>query len=115
MAEKKHGSALEERFEEKLKAAGITGYVREHRFCERAWRFDFCFIDQQVAVEIEGGVHDGAKRGRHIRADGFRKDAKKYGRAAILGWIVLRVTNKDIQDGSAIADTIAALEVRCPT
>ena len=61
---------------------------------------------------MEGGVHDGATRGRHIRAAGFRADAKKYGRAAILGWIVLRVTSKDIADGSALADTISALEVR---
>lgn len=133
------GSALEAKFELAMKAAGITGYVREHRFCERGWRFDFAWIDEpldppeilmvsvgdqlfateqrivrplRVAVEIEGGVHDGAKRGRHIRADGFRKDAKKYGRAAILGWIVLRVTSKDINDGSAINDLISALEVR---
>ena len=100
---------LEGRFEHQLKLAGITGYVREHRFCERRYRMDFAFIDILVAVEVEGGIHS---RGRHVRPKGFQEDARKYRRAAIAGWLVLRVTSADINDGSAIADLEKAIKFR---
>lgn len=100
---------LEGQFDALLKLHKIDGYVREHRFCERRWRFDFCWRELLVAVEIEGGIHS---RGRHVRPEGFRKDAAKYRRAAILGWLVLRVTAADIRSGDAIADLQKALEVR---
>lgn len=102
-------SVLEERFEGQLRLVGITDYINEHRFCERRWRFDICFLDCKVAVEIEGGIHS---RGRHVRPEGFRKDAAKYRRAAILGWLVLRITSHDINSGAALEDLEKALKVR---
>lgn len=51
-------------------------------------------------------------RGRHVRPEGFRKDAAKYNRAAILGWIVLRVTAADIRSGDAIRDLEHAIRAR---
>lgn len=102
---------LEGQFEHQLKLCKIAQWVREHRFCERRWRFDFCWPQPQLklAVEIEGGIHT---RGRHVRPEGFRKDAAKYNRAAILGWIVLRVTAADIRSGDAIRDLEHAIRAR---
>lgn len=103
-------SVLEQRMMDQLDRNGIR-YVTQHRFCERRWKFDFAIgeNDLKIAVEVEGGLHS---RGRHVRPEGFRKDAAKYRRAAILGWLLLRVTSKDITDGSAIADILKAIEVR---
>ena len=61
--------------------------VREWRFCERMWRFDFAWPEKKVAVEVEGGVWI---QGRHARGTGFIGDCEKYNRAALLGWKVLR-------------------------
>ena len=65
-------------------------YVEEHRFHpERRFRFDFAFLGERVAVEIEGGSWSG---GRHVRGAGFEKDCEKYNLAGSMGWRVLRFT-----------------------
>lgn len=71
----------------------------EHRFCERLWRFDVAFIDEKVAVEIEGGVWTG---GRHVRGKGYQNDMTKYNRASVLGWRVIRVTPDQVRSGVAL-------------
>ena len=55
---------------------------------DRNWRFDFAWLVESVAVEIEGLTHDG---GRHQRIAGFIQDAQKYEAAMMLGWTVYRV------------------------
>ncbi len=61
----------------------------------RAWRFDFAWLDQKVAVEMEGGVFTG---GDHTRGKGFDKDTEKYNAATTLGWRVLRYTIKAVEE-----------------
>ena len=62
----------------------------EFKFWEtRKWRFDWCWPDHKVALEIEGGVWT---RGRHTRGSGFIKDMEKYNAAASLGYRVFRCT-----------------------
>lgn len=71
----------------------------EHRFHpERKWRFDFAWAPQRIALEIEGGTW---QYGRHNRATGFLRDMEKYREAALLGWMVLRVTPEELKDGTA--------------
>lgn len=66
----------------------------EHRFhSSRKWRFDFAFLPQLVALEVEGGVWTG---GRHTRGSGFMKDVEKYNSAAELGWRILRCVPNDL-------------------
>lgn len=93
-------SQLEVLFESQLKMVKIGGYVTEHRFHPvRKWRFDFAWLDQSIAVEIEGGTWSG---GRHTRGSGFELDCEKYNEAAAIGWTVFRFTGKMVKSGNAI-------------
>lgn len=71
--------------------------VPEYKFYPtRNWKADYFFCLPggwpAVALEVEGGVHEGNNRGRHLRAGGFLGDMEKYNAAASLGIILLRVT-----------------------
>jgi hypothetical protein len=75
---------------------GLPVPVAEHRFHPvRKWRFDWAFVPPRIAVEVEGGAFTG---GRHTRGAGFLKDIEKYGEAAALGWVVIRVVPKQLTD-----------------
>jgi very-short-patch-repair endonuclease len=90
-----------------MKLAGLPEPQREYRFEEHRgpngrlahYRFDFAWPDKMLAVECEGGIWTG---GRHVTAKGYEADARKYNRAALLGWRVLRFTASMISDGEAI-------------
>jgi very-short-patch-repair endonuclease len=87
-------------FYKTLEALGIEKPVYEYRFHKtRKWRFDFCFVEAKLALEIEGGVWTN---GRHVRGSGFIKDMEKYNQAAILGFRLLRVTPEQTQNGEAL-------------
>ena len=66
----------------------------------RDWRFDFAFLDEKIAVEIEGGSWVG---GAHTRGKHFQSDCDKYNRAQKLGWKVLRFTGAHVKNGSALS------------
>ena len=72
---------------------------REFRFHPtRKWRADF-LIGSELLVEVEGTT---AEFGRHQRQDGFQKDCIKYAEAMSMGYKVLRVTPKMVQDGTGV-------------
>lgn len=72
----------------------------EHAFAKpRRWRFDLAWPGRKLAVEIEGGVRTN---GRHTRGSGYVKDLEKYNRAALDGWMLLRVTHQQIKSGEAL-------------
>jgi very-short-patch-repair endonuclease len=99
-------SHLEEALAFQMKALKLEP-VREHRFhVERRWRFDFAFLDLMVAVEVEG-LSRG--KSRHTSFGGYRADCEKYNEAAILGWCVLRFTDKEIKNGTAACTIERAL------
>lgn len=69
----------------KYEAAVFDAPVREYRFHpRRKWRFDFAFVAQRVAVEVDGGQW-AAGGGRHNTDD----DREKMNAAAAMGWRVL--------------------------
>ena len=94
-----------------LEQAGIP-FEREYRFAPpRRWRADFylghymgsnsCLeCGKPILVEIDGG---GYVAGRHSRGAGMEKDAEKQSAAAILGYRVVRVTPKQVEDGRALS------------
>ena len=61
--------------------------VAEHRFCpDRKWRFDFAWVDQKVALEVQGGLFTN---GRHSRGPALLKEHEKLNQAARDGWRIL--------------------------
>ena len=71
---------------------GIPAPEREYPFAQtkgRKWRFDYCWPDYSVALEVDGGVWTG---GRHTRGSGWLKDTEKLNTATTMGWRLLRCT-----------------------
>jgi len=82
--------------------------VREYKFCpQRRWRFDFAFMAQRIAVEVEGGIFIG---GRHGRGPAFVKDCDKYNTATKMGWRVLRYSTEMVLAGTAINDVLEMMK-----
>lgn len=80
----------------RLQKTRLGDPLQEYRFHpERKWRFDFAYIKQKIAIEIEGAVWS---RGRHTRGTGFIADCEKYNDAAKRGWRVLRYTSNTIDN-----------------
>ena len=101
--------AARRRWEDLLDTRGGVRRRPEFRFCHRKWRFDRAWPEQRIAVEIEG-LMTGAG-GRHQRPAGFAVDCQKYNEAALLGWLVLRVTPAQIRDGYALRTLERALRL----
>ena len=73
---------------------------KEYYFAKpRMWRFDMAWPQHMIAVECDGAVYSG---GRHVRGLGYSQDCEKLNEAALLGWVVLRVTRDQIEDGRAV-------------
>lgn len=84
--------------------------VREVRFAwaamHRAWRFDLCWPDARLAVEVDGAIWT---EGRHSRGAGYEADCEKLNAAVLLGWRVLRFTYGQVYSGYALATIEQAL------
>ena len=105
-------SAAEESLKRHLRADRAPPYKREYRFHEtRRWRFDFAWPDYMLAVEVDGLTLEG---GRHQRFKGVEGDNDKINTAQILGWMVLRFSQNQVKDGTAINTILLALSVRKP-
>ena len=88
------GSALENRFALLWRGLGGPPLEREFRFHPvRKWRADFAHLPSRTLMEIEGGIW---VRGRHTTPKGFAADAEKYLEAALAGWRVLRLVDRQI-------------------
>jgi very-short-patch-repair endonuclease len=81
--------------------------IMQHRFHpQRRWRFDFCFPEQLIAIEIDGG---GFVRGAHNRAPQQAKDFEKQNAAVRMGWKVLRFNTVHMKDAEAVATEVAEM------
>jgi hypothetical protein len=93
-------------------------YVIEHEFSKDVKSaFDIAFLHSKVAVEIDGGVHEGKNRGRHLRAGGFTKDLIKINLAHQMGWIVMRYTPQMLENDpdTCIRQVLSVIEERTPS
>lgn len=105
-------SAIEETLAMQIRLNKLPEPAREHRFHgERKWRFDFAWIDRKLAAECEGGIWI---TGRHTRGTGYEQDLEKYNAAALLGWLVLRFTKRQVQQGIALGLLQQALQAKGP-
>jgi very-short-patch-repair endonuclease len=92
-------SRLEDDLAFQIRAVGLPEPVREFRFCDRRFRFDFAWPTWKLACEVDGGVWSN---GRHTRGAGFERDADKGNLAILNGWRVLHYTAKHIKSGEAV-------------
>lgn len=87
-------------FDTQCVSARLPRPTPEHEFHpRRAWRFDWCWPDYLVAVEIQGGTR---KQGRHSRHQGYSDDCEKLAEGQLHGWLVLWATTEQIASGKAL-------------
>jgi len=93
-------SAAEDLFMAKVLEAGLPVPETEVTVLPpRKWRVDFCWTQQELVVEIDGGGWVG---GRHHRPAGYDNDAEKLNAIAAAGYCVFRFTPKMVRSGLAI-------------
>ena len=81
-------------------ASRLPKPVTEHRFHPgRRWRFDYAWLPELVALEVEGGAWT---KGRHTRGQGFIDDMEKYNQAVCLGWRLVRFTPEQLASGECL-------------
>jgi len=93
-------------------AHGLPKAEPEYKFwVGRQYAFDFAWIKEQVALEVEGGLFGFGKKcpvcGRrrvagHSSIERIKTDVEKYSAAAVLGWRVLRCFPQDLTSGAVI-------------
>ena len=112
------GSKLESKFLFLWRVAQGPALEREHKFHPtRKWRADFAHLDSRTLIEIEGGIFIRGG-GRHTRGAGYANDAEKYLEAALAGWTVLRLTERQLEIGVierivAMINIPRAVKCRC--
>jgi hypothetical protein len=104
------GSKLESKFLFLWRVAQGPALEREFGFHPaRKWRADFAHLESRTLMEIEGGIFMRAG-GRHTRGSGYANDAEKYLEAALAGWRVLRLTERQLEIGT-IERIVALLSI----
>jgi len=82
----------------------VPAYKMEYRFClEHAYRFDFCWVNAKLALEIDGGnrmVRWSPKMKRNVAVGRHTGSADyvKLNTAIIYGWRVLRFTTEMLKE-----------------
>jgi len=101
-------SDLEDTLAFQLDALGLTGYVREYQAIKgRKFRFDFCFTEQRLLIEVNGGTFT---KGAHSSGLGIRRDYEKNNLAQLAGWRCLAFDGKAVRSGEAVEVVRKALE-----
>lgn len=71
-------------------------YKRQYRFHpHRMWKFDFCFPQFMLGVEVNGGIWS-PRNNDHTRGSGVQEDYEKLSEAALLGYLVFQFSEKMI-------------------
>ena len=93
-------SALNETLAMQLHYAKLPVPLREFRFHPtRRYRFDFCWAEQSLAAEVNGGTWI---QGRHNRGSSIKAEYDKLNAAVLNGWRVLLFTGEHIKTGEAL-------------
>jgi very-short-patch-repair endonuclease len=80
--------------ENQLAGHGVIGMEREYHWCRgRKYRSDLAFPELRIIVEIDGGAHRTKKV--------FGADIIKSQQALLQDWTLIRVSTKQVRDGSA--------------
>jgi transposase-like protein len=102
---------LEREFINACYGAGLPKPEQQHKFAHphRAFKTDFAFVEQKLAIEIDGGTFQG-KGGAH------NTDREKRCWYAIMGWRVLYFDNKQLEDPQACVKLVSrCLGINAPS
>lgn len=66
----------------------------------RRWRWDYCWPERMLAVEVDGGLFI---QGRHSQGAGRERDLEKHAEGIAMGWRVLVVSPRMVNDGRLLA------------
>jgi hypothetical protein len=123
--EKSHGLQFQGRWPKTTETRVLrllpNGIVTEYPFAKiggskRRYRFDVAIPGIKVALEIHGGAFitrgDGGTGGAHHSIEGRARDMAKGNLAAVMGWIVIEVSPKEVSDGTAYDWLTRAIEYR---
>ncbi|WP_433025226.1 endonuclease domain-containing protein [Actinomycetospora sp. CA-053990] len=98
-------SEAERRTHELLRAAGVTGWLADHRVVLPGYGtavLDLAFPDVRVVVEIDGWAY-------HRDLPAFRRDQARQNALVLAGWTVLRINWHEIEgDADAILAVVEA-------
>jgi very-short-patch-repair endonuclease len=101
-------SDLEMSLYTRLERAGLPLGEGQYRIVAgRRFTWDRAYPEQRVCVEVQGAIH---VKGAHSTGTGIERDCLKASLAAALGWRCLPVTQKMIEDGTAVELIRQALE-----
>ena len=79
-----------------------------HFHDKRRWRFDFAWVEDKLAVEIQGGTWI---KGGHNSGYGVTADYEKLRVAQRMGWRVLPYSTQDCKDMVRVVTEVA--EILC--
>ncbi len=113
-----------------LSDAGLPRPAAEFKFHkDRLWRFDWCYVDIKLAIEVEGAIYGRPvicnhcnrqvtgnytdKKGKrqtynitegggHSSGKAVERDHEKFNHAAIYGWKILRFNSTKIHEKETI-------------
>ena len=81
-------------------AMGYPIPVQNYRFHDtRRWELDIAFVEEQIAVELNGGLHTGVG---HARLASAENDYSKLDAARRLGWITRSFSYPQVKRGDLL-------------
>jgi len=84
-----------------LTGAGLPLPAPEYRFhATRRWRFDFAWIEERVALEIDGGTYQANSAHRSVKDS--LKDMDKFNAATALGWRVIHARPEQVPGAAGV-------------
>jgi len=87
-----------------LRESGVPEPACEWQFDpQRRWRFDFCWVSNRIALEINGGLFSD---GRHTRGAALLKEYEKINAAVLQGWRVLTFSPQQIPQAAEAVRTL---------
>lgn len=95
-----------------VKALKLPTPARQYKFAEslgRNFMADFCFVDQKLIVEVQGGIWIKGG-GAHSRPQKIEQDMERQQYAAYLGFFMMPFSPDDVFSGHAIDWTAKTLE-----
>jgi very-short-patch-repair endonuclease len=102
---------LERLLWQRIEWAGLPLPVLQYHWAKsegRQFRSDGAYVAERILLEVQGGIW-AQDPGRHNRGSGYERDCDRDNLAALLGWKLLRFTERMIKDGTAVQTILRAL------